>query len=172
MNRGKALGIILLVLGAGGLLVAALWVASSYGAGNLTIPALVLGLSIAFVLAAPFVGAGAFLWVRGRREADQQSEAQMARRLLGMVQAQGQVKISDVALELDATRDQVKAWVYDLVDKGLFAGYTDWKAGTLYSREASELRGERCPNCGGEVALVGKGTVKCPFCGAEVFLTE
>ena len=89
-----------------------------------------------------------------------------------MIRAQGQVNIDDVAIELDVSRAQVKAWVYDLVDKGLFAGYTDWKVGTLYSRDAARLRGKRCPNCGGEVELAGKGTIVCPFCDAEVFLTD
>jgi len=89
-----------------------------------------------------------------------------------MVQAQGQVKISDVALELDASRDQVKEWVYDLVHKGLFAGYINWDEGTLYSRDAAQLRGDKCPSCGGELELAGKGVVRCPYCGAEIFLTD
>jgi len=88
-----------------------------------------------------------------------------------MVQAQGQVQISDVALELDGSRDQVKAWVYDLVHKGLFAGYINWDEGTLISRDAAQLRGNKCPSCGGELELAGKGVVQCPFCGAEIFLT-
>jgi ribosomal protein S27AE len=77
-----------------------------------------------------------------------------------------------VALELDATRDRVKRWIYDLVHKGLFAGYINWDEGTLYSRDASQLHGHNCPNCGGEVELAGKGVVKCPYCGAEIFLTD
>jgi len=81
------------------------------------------------------------------------------------------VQISDVALELDTSRDQVKTWVYDLVHKGLFAGYINWDDGTLYSRDAAQLRGDKCPSCGGELELAGKGVVQCPFCGAEIFLT-
>jgi DNA-directed RNA polymerase subunit RPC12/RpoP len=35
------------------------------------------------------------------------------------------------------------------------------------------MRGQnRCPNCGGEVELAGKGVIKCPYCGAEIFLTD
>ncbi len=34
-----------------------------------------------------------------------------------------------------------------------------------------EVRSLNCPNCGGEVALGGKGLIVCPYCGAEIFLT-
>jgi DNA-directed RNA polymerase subunit RPC12/RpoP len=30
----------------------------------------------------------------------------------------------------------------------------------------------KCPNCGGELTLAGKGVIKCPFCGSEVFLAS
>jgi len=172
MNTGKTIGLILVVVGDGDCLLSTLWLAVGYASGNydnLAAPA--LGLGLAFIVAAPLIGVGVFLFVRGRREAAEFAEVEKERKLLGMVQARGQVGIADVALELDAGRDQVKAWVYDLVDKGLFAGYINWDEGTLYSRDATQLHGDKCPNCGGEVELAGKGVVKCPYCGAEIFLT-
>jgi hypothetical protein len=168
MNTGKIIGLILVIAGAGLCLVVSLWALS--GAAE-TRGGQILGLAVAFVIAAPLIGIGAFLFIRGQREAAQFAEVEKERKLLGMVQAQGQVRISDVALELDASRDQVKAWVYDLVHKELFAGYINWDEGTLYSRDAGQLRGDKCPNCGGEVELAGKGVVQCPYCGAEIFLT-
>ena len=172
MNTGKTIGLILIIAGAGVCLLSTLWLGVGYASGsydNLAAP--VLGLGLAFIVAAPLVGVGAFLLVKGQREAVEFAEVEKERKLLGMVQAQGQVGISDVALELDASRDQVKGWVYDLVHKGLFAGYINWDEGTLYSRDASQLRGDKCPHCGGQVELAGKGVVRCPYCGAEIFLT-
>ncbi len=172
MNTGKTIGLILAMAGVGICLLISLWVGVSYLSGNYTnLAAPVLGVGIAFVLATPLVGVGVFLFIKGQREAAEMAEVEKERQLLGMVQAQGQVRISDVALELDVSRDQVKAWVYDLVDKGLFAGYTNWDEGTLYSRDAAQLRGNKCPNCGGSVELAGKGVIECPYCGAEIFLT-
>jgi hypothetical protein len=173
MNTGKIIGIVLIVAGVGVCLLSGLWLAAGYasgGYGNLAAP--VLGLALAFILAAPLVGVGVFLLIRGRQEAAEMAEVEKERKLLGMVQAQGQVRISDVALELDVGRDQVQEWVYDLVHKELFAGYVNWDEGTLYSRDAAQLRGDKCPNCGGEVELAGKGVVQCPYCGAEIFLTS
>jgi len=168
MNTGKIIGLILIVvgivIGLVGMLVGVTAAESRGGAA--------LGIACAIVLAIPLIGVGVFMLIRGQREAVEFAEVEKERKLLGMVQAQGQVKISDVALELKATRDQVKAWVYDLVHKGLFAGYINWDEGTLYSRDAAQLHGNKCPSCGGELELAGKGTVKCPYCGAEIFLTS
>jgi uncharacterized protein (DUF983 family) len=29
---------------------------------------------------------------------------------------------------------------------------------------------KRCPNCGAQLELAGKGLIVCPYCGTEVFL--
>jgi DNA-directed RNA polymerase subunit RPC12/RpoP len=132
---------------------------------------MVLGFGLLFLaLVAPLVGIGAFLYVRGRREEAQLATARKERRILDMVQTRGQVQVSDLVLELQADVDQVKAWIYDLVGKGLFTGYINWDEGILYSREISQLRTNRCPRCGGELGLGGKGIVRCPYCGTEIFL--
>jgi len=172
VNTGKIIGLILVVAGIGVCLLSALWLGVGYVSDSYdSLAAPVLGLGLAFILAAPLIGVGVFLFIRGQREAAEFAEVEKERKLLGMVQAQGQVQISDVALELDASRARVKEWVYDLVHKGLFAGYINWDEGTLYSRDAAQLRGNKCPHCGGKVELAGKGTVQCPYCGAEIFLT-
>jgi DNA-directed RNA polymerase subunit RPC12/RpoP len=111
------------------------------------------------------------LIVQGRSEEAAIAEVQKEKRLLNMVATQGEVSIGEAALELDVSRDQIKAWVYDLVGKGLFSGYINWDDGLLISRRAAELRGNKCPNCGGQVELSGKGVVSCPYCGSEIFLT-
>ncbi len=173
MNTGKVIGLILIVAGIGVCLLSTLWVGVGYVSGNYTnLAAPVLGVVLAFILAAPLIGVGIFMFIRGQREAAQFAVVEKERKLLGMVQAQGEVRISDVALELDASRDKVKDWVYDLVHKGLFAGYINWDDGLLISRDAAQLRGNKCPNCGGEVELAGKGVIQCPYCGAEIFLTD
>lgn len=173
MNTGKTIGLILIAVGIVIGLVGTLVVIATHLSGQTqTLGGVALGITCAIVLAVPIIGVGIFMFIKGRREAAEFAEVEKERKLLGMVQAQGQVKISDVALELDASRDRVKEWVYDLVHKGLFAGYINWDEGTLYSRDAAQLRGDKCPSCGGELELAGKGVVRCPYCGAEIFLTD
>lgn len=173
MNTGKIIGLILIAAGTVvGLVGTLIGIVNYVGGQTETLGGMALGIACAIVLAVPLIGVGVFLFVRGQREATEFADVEKERRLLGMVQAQGQVRLSDVALELDASRDQVKEWVYDLVHKGLFGGYINWDEDTLHSRDAAQLRGNRCPSCGGELELAGKGVIQCPYCGVEIFLTD
>jgi len=152
-------------------LVAAIFFGSGAASGR-TASAMILGSGLVFVIVVlPLVGTGGFLFVKGRQEAATFAEVEKEKRVLNMVLAQGQVRVAEAALELNATRDQVKGWIYDLVGKGLFTGYINWNEGILYSRQASELGTNKCPNCGGELELAGKGVVNCPYCGTEIFLS-
>jgi hypothetical protein len=172
VSSGKTVGIILIIVG---LIIPALGavvvLTRQGGESGLDPAALVLGIVLAIILGLPFLGVGAYLVVRGRAEEAQMAEVQKQKKILNMVMTQGQISIAEAALELDVSRDQIKAWVYDLVGKGLFSGYINWDDGLLISRRAAELRGDKCPQCGGRVELSGKGVVSCPYCGTEVFLT-
>ena len=175
MNTGKTIGIILIVIGIGICAVVGAWLLASAAGpeSNLRLSGAILGAALAFIVAAPAVGVGVFLLVRGRREAAAMAEVEKEQKLLGMIRTQGQISIPEAAIELDVDRSQVESWIYDLVDKELFAGYVNWDDRVLYSRDASQMRGNnRCPNCGGEVELAGKGVVKCPYCGVEIFLSD
>jgi multisubunit Na+/H+ antiporter MnhG subunit len=168
MSSGKTVGAILIIVG---LIIAALAIVWALTAEWENTAGFVLAIAIAVIIALPFLGVGAYLMAKGRAEETQMAEVQKEKQLLNMVATQGQVSIAAAALELDVSRDQIKAWVYDLVGKGLFSGYVNWDDGVLISRRAAELRGNKCPNCGGEVELSGKGVVSCPYCGTDVFLT-
>jgi len=137
-----------------------------------TITGALLGIVIVFlVLTAPLVGVGVYLLSRGRAEEAQYARAKLERDVLNMVLTQGKVSFSEAAIDLNIDREQVESIVRSLVGKNLFSGAVNWKDGILYSEEATELvKTRRCPNCGGELEIAGKGLIKCPWCGAEVFI--
>jgi DNA-binding Lrp family transcriptional regulator len=91
-------------------------------------------------------------------------------RLLGAVTTLGQISINELERELNAPRALVRRWIYDLVGRGEFTGYMNWDEGRLYSADASKLAHDRCPRCGGEIELAGKGVAQCAHCGSEIFL--
>jgi len=170
MGQGKTVGTILIVAALVAIVIAAFWLSSGLSEGRLQVSGLVLGLGLALALALPLLAFGIVMLRQGHTEALQFAEAEKEKRLLNIVQTQGRVNIADVVIEMNVTRDRVKAYVYDLVGKGLFTGYINWQDGILYAKQASEMQTTKCPNCGGVREMVGKGVVKCPFCGSELFL--
>ena len=170
VGQGRTVGCILIVIAVIIAAVAAVWLFSGLSEEKVQRTGFLLGLALVAVLVLPLLGGGAFLLVRGRGEAQQFAEVQKQKKILNIIQTQGQVDVAEVAIEMDLTRDQVREHIYDLVGKGLFTGYINWDEGVLYARQASEMRSTKCPNCGGVRQVVGKGTVKCPYCGSELFL--
>jgi hypothetical protein len=169
---GRTLGFVLI---AGGIIVAIVVVAlmTVYrNEGSLTGGAAVLGMAIGIiVLSLPQLAFGVYLLSRGQTEAVTAARAGKQRQLLGVVKTRGQVPVSDLAIELQTSRDEVQAMLHELVGMGLFSGYINWEKGVLYSQEASKLRDlDRCLNCNGQLTLAGKGVVTCPYCGTEYFL--
>ena len=169
-GSGRLVGLILIGAAVVVEVLACLWLLGYAAAGSLQPTGFVLGLALAQVLALPLLGAGIFLMVKGRQEAAEFAEMDKERRVLDIVQTQGKVKISELALQMKSSRDQIQNYLYDLVGKGLFTGYVNWQDGVLVSKTAGEMKTTKCPNCGGEREVVGKGVVKCPYCGSELFV--
>ena len=166
---GKTLGIVFIAIGVGILFLAGAWALSNTGLEG---SAKVLVLAFGFVIAAPLIGVGVVSLAKGMKDAGEEGVIAKQRKLLSLVMTQGKINLPDAALELKSTRNEVKQLVYDLIGKQLFSGYVDWDAGMLYSEEASKLKTGKCPKCGGELTLAGKGLVKCAYCGTEVFSSQ
>jgi DNA-directed RNA polymerase subunit RPC12/RpoP len=155
-------------------LISVALLATQASTGETTITGAILGiLIVAIILVLPLGGGGVYLLSKGKQESAEYAEIARQKKILNMVLAQGKVTLAEVGLELNTPRDQVEDYVRDLVGKNLFSGAINWKDGILYSKQASEMKADRkCPNCGGQVELAGKGVIKCPYCGAEVFLAS
>lgn len=98
--------------------------------------------------------------------------AEKQRLLIGIVQAQGKARLAELAGSLRVPPDLVLTWVYHLAQRGLFHGALDSEQGIVYSCDAAHLgqTDGRCPHCGGQLDLAGKGVIQCLHCGVEVFL--
>lgn len=169
---GRILGFILI---AGGIIVGVIvfvLMRTYVSEGSLTQGAATLGMTLGFlVLVLPQLGFGAFLLWKGGQEAKVSAQANRQRELLNIVKSRGQVDIGDVAIEMQASKDEVQDMIHQLVGMGLYSGYINWDEGVLYSQQASQLRNlTQCKHCGGQLELAGKGVVQCPYCGTEYFL--
>jgi DNA-directed RNA polymerase subunit RPC12/RpoP/ABC-type sulfate transport system permease subunit len=167
-GQGRTLGFILLAIAVIVFLVAVGWLLTEQTSAGGRVLGLLIVLLV-FVL--PLGGGGLYLLTKGRQESAEYAEIAKQKKILNMVLAQGKVTLSEVALELNAPMERVQDMVRDLVGKNLFSGAINWQDGILWSKQASQMKADRkCPNCGGQVELAGKGVVKCPYCGSEVFL--
>ncbi len=173
-GSGRIVGLILIFFGIAAIGIIGVWALAEMASANssLTAGGAALGIALVFFLVtAPTVGIGVYLVVKGGRESAELAEVDKQRKLLNIVLSRGQVSMSDLVLELGSSSDQVKAWIYDLVGKGLFSGYINWNEGILYSKQAGSIREtKKCPNCGGQMQFGGKGVITCPYCGTDVFL--
>jgi DNA-directed RNA polymerase subunit RPC12/RpoP len=171
-GQGRTIGIILIAIAVVVFVIAAVLVIAQATTGETTATGAILGILLVTVIVVLPLGAGGiYLFVKGQQESTEYSEIAKEKKILNMVLAQGKVTLSEVALELNEPVDRVEDMVRDLVGKELFSGAISWKDGILYSRQAAEMKADqKCPNCGGQVELAGKGMIKCPFCGSEVFI--
>jgi DNA-directed RNA polymerase subunit RPC12/RpoP len=170
VGQGRIIGGLMVAAALALMLAIGVWLATNLAEGTLRISGAAFGIVLVLIVVTPLLGGGAFLFARGREEAQQFAEVAKERKVLNMVLTRGQLRISDAALEMDLSRDKIKEYIHDLVGKGLFTGYINWNDGILYAKEASEMR-RKCPNCGGELELAGKGVFECPYCGTEIFLS-
>jgi hypothetical protein len=162
-----------LLIGAGVIvLVAGIALIGVMAASGFVNPAgLAVGIFFMIIVSLPLIGLGIVLFVRASQEGRDEEVQLKQRRILDMVATRGELRISDAALELKASREQIQSWVYNLVGLGVFSGYINWDDGVLYSSQASQLKGmDTCKKCGGKLSLAGKGIIKCPYCGTEYFV--
>ena len=161
--QSRTLGIVLAVVGLG----VAVWLGSGLATGKS-----VTGVALGFVLfSLPFLAVGAYFILQSKGEIVQQTKADKQRAILNAVMTRGRVGIADLAIENDASRDEVRDYVYDIIGKGLFTGYVNWEKGELVSAEAAQIKDGQCTNCAGALELAGKGLVRCPYCGTETYLS-
>ncbi len=97
--------------------------------------------------------------------------AEKQRRLLAMVEAHGQARLEELAAEVHASPELTRTWIYHLVQRGQFHGVVDWQQGIVYALDVQQVadRG-RCPRCGGQLDVAGKGVIQCAHCQGEIFL--
>ena len=166
MNASKTTVYLLIGIGVVLLLGIAAWALSyAFEADSTRIFVIVFAL----IIASPLIGMGVYTLNKGSGEAAEEKVIAKQRKLLNLVQTQGKVNLAVASVELNLPREETKQLVYDLIGKQLFSCYVDWGEQMLYSVDAANVKGGKCPKCSGELTVAGKGLVKCPYCGSEVF---
>jgi hypothetical protein len=161
--RTRIIGIVLIIVSIG----IDIWLGAGLASGARS-----TGVALGFVIfSLPFLAVGIYFLMSAKGEIKEESKADKERTILNAVMTRGKVTIPDLAIEGNLTRDQVKAYIYDIIGKDLFRGYVNWDRGELVSAEAAQIKDGTCPNCGGKLELAGKGLVRCPFCGTETYLS-
>jgi ribosomal protein S27E len=178
VGSGRLIGLILIAFAVACVAVAALWAfgTSSQPGSNLQTGGALLTVGLAVVVALVVAGFGVWFLMQGRTETTQFAQVEKEKRILNIVQTQGTVQLPMMAVEMNMPLDQVKSAIYDLVGKGLFTGYVDWKGGKLVSSDAAVINQAvitgKCPNCGAPQVVAGKGVIRCEYCGTEFFIPQ
>ena len=94
------------------------------------------------------------------------------RKMVGIITAQGKIELETLANYLHLNRPLIKQWIYTQARRGQLHGFVDWAVGWVYSFPLDPGTNEnfdRCPHCGGELDIAGKGVIECSHCKVEVF---
>lgn len=171
---GKYIGMILVGVGLCFSIGVGAYFWSGYQTHAVTQPGALLGF-ILFALI-PFLGltsVGLYLFFSGRAEQRTLSRIEQKEYLLGLIKAHGKISLKEIMAQMNLRPQEVSAFIYELVQMGLFAGYINWKNETFFSQDASALELQKnCPQCGAIRELAGKGAILCSHCGAESFLPK
>ncbi len=147
--RTRIIGIVLIIVSLG----IDAWLGAGLATGSRA-----TGVALGFVLfSLPFLAVGIYLLMSSRGEIKEESKADKERTILNSVMTRGRVSVADLAIEGNLNRDQVKAYIYDLIGKDLFRGYVNWDKGELVSAEAAQIKEGSCPNCGGQLRVGRQG---------------
>jgi len=96
---------------------------------------------------------------------------QKQRDLVSVVWGRGKATLAQLATELRLSPPRVHELLVESMRAGVFTGFVDPRTEEVVSAAATDLRqGRRCPSCGGQMDLAGRGLVVCSYCRAEVFL--
>jgi len=168
----RTVGVVMIVLSVGLCVLGGSFLGVGVGEGSLELAGAILGLGLLIVfVVGPLAAGGVLVLARVRDEQAEQVQADRLRKIVDMVTTRGQMRLSDVVIELGADLPSVQSMIYKLVGMQVFSGYVNWDEGVLYSVQASLLVDTtQCKHCGGNLSLVGKGVVKCPYCETEYFL--
>jgi hypothetical protein len=179
VGSGRIIGLALIAVGIIIVIATGIWVFGASNASNgvqLNTGGAALTIGCALLVGAIVAVFGVWFLMQGRSETAQFAEVEKEKRILNIIATQGTVQIANLSLETNMPVDQVKAAIYDLVGKGLFTGYVDWKGGKLVSADAAVINQAvitgKCPNCGAPQVVGGKGVIRCEYCGTEFFIPK
>lgn len=171
MNSGRLLAISAIVAGFGLAVLVGLYLTVQVSNDSLSAGGAIIGAFLGFVIIAPVLIFGIYMYVQSGREIDAESEMEQQRQLLDIVKSRGQIEVHELAIEVGVTPDKIRTLIQQLVGLEIFSGYINWDKGVIYSTDASQLRDlQKCENCGAPITLAGKGVIACDYCGTEYFL--
>jgi hypothetical protein len=179
VGSGRIIGLAMIAIGIIIVVATGIWVFGASNASNgvqLNTGGAALTIGCALLVGAIVAIFGVWFLMQGRSETAQFAEVEKEKRILNIVATQGTVQLANLSLETNMPLDQVKAAIYDLVGKGLFTGYVDWRGGKLVSADAAVINQAvitgKCPNCGAPQVVGGKGVIRCEYCGTEFFIPK
>jgi hypothetical protein len=96
--------------------------------------------------------------------------AEQQRLLLAWVNLRGRIRMDELAGLLQASPAATTDWLYQLVQRGQFGGYVNWRSKTIYAATVQKIGlNSQCPECGGAIAPAPAQRIVCTSCGTEMF---
>ncbi|MGJ3238962.1 MAG: hypothetical protein ACFE0Q_09690 [Anaerolineae bacterium] len=155
MNRGQTNGIIAIVSGLVLTIIASI-ILSFLAVDRLNPSQVVIASVVIFLFLAPLFGYGIFTYARS-------AEAQMLitneemvkpRQLYEMLFTNTPQNINTLATALDSSPEQIRVYIEELVQLGLFSGYANWQTGEIQLLQRFVIKSlDQCAICSQQISI-------------------
>lgn len=131
---------------------------------------LLISATIVFLLIAPILGFGIYRYAKSTQDEriSTAEEMEKPRQLLDILRERGQADISSLSQELDASPDEIKTMIDDLISLELFSGIINWDDGIIAIIDSNVLGLiDACKNCQNPIEMKEQTVTICTHCGTE-----
>lgn len=168
MGRSRIIGIILIGIGVLLTAIAGFWIATQSRQTDLSIGDLFLQAAIFFILAAPLILGGIYLYGHDSVDGPVNTDMVLQRRILDVLPLADATSFAALAVQLDVSEGEIAEQLASMADLDIFNGCIDWNAASVTKMTVADLNAlKQCLCCQAPIQIQPSGQTICSNCACQ-----